>query len=68
MSKEILYVVDAVSNEKNVDPDIIFDAVETALATATRKRFGMGMDVRVSINRITGDYDTFRRWQVVDDD
>lgn len=68
MSKEILYVVDAVSNEKNVDPDIIFDAVETALATATRKRFGMGMDVRVSINRVTGDYDTFRRWQVVDDE
>ena len=68
MSKEILYVVDAVSNEKNVDPEIIFDAVESALATATRKRFGMEMDVRVTIDRESGEYDTFRRWQVVDDE
>lgn len=68
MSKEILYVVETVSNEKNLDPELIFQAVETALATATRKRFGMDMDVRVSINRETGEYETFRRWQVVDDE
>ncbi|WP_020559356.1 transcription termination factor NusA [Thiofilum flexile] len=68
MSKEILYVVDAVSNEKNVGKDLIFEAVETALAMATRKRFGMHMDVRVTVDRNTGDYKTFRRWQVVDDE
>ncbi|QTR48646.1 transcription termination factor NusA [Candidatus Thiothrix anitrata] len=68
MNKEILYVVDAVSNEKNVTKDLIFQAVETALAMATRKRYGMGMDVRVSVNRQTGDYDTFRRWKVMDDE
>ena len=68
MNKEILYVVDAVSNEKNVSKSLIFDAVETALAMATRKRFGMHMDVRVSVNRNTGDYDTYRRWIVVDDE
>ena len=68
MNKEILHVVDAVSNEKNVTKDLIFQAVETALAMATRKRYGMGMDVRVSVNRQTGDYDTFRRWKVMDDE
>ncbi|MFZ1343285.1 transcription termination factor NusA [Thiothrix eikelboomii] len=68
MNKEILYVVDAVSNEKNVSKGLIFDAVETALAMATRKRFGMHMDVRVAVNRNTGDYDTYRRWLVVDDE
>lgn len=68
MSKEILYVVDAVSNEKNVDKEIIFDAVEIALATATRKKNNPQMDVRVAINRTTGDYETFRRWIVLDDE
>ncbi len=68
MNKEILYVVDAVSNEKNVSKTIIFEAVETALAMATRKRFGMHMDVRVAVDRNTGEYDTFRRWLVVDDE
>ena len=68
MNKEILYVVDAVSNEKNVSKSLIFEAVETALAMATRKRFGMHMDVRVAVNRNTGDYDTYRRWLVVDDE
>lgn len=68
MSKEILYVVDAVSNEKNVDPDIIFEAVEIALATATRKKHNPAMDVRVSIDRETGEYETFRRWEVLDDE
>ena len=68
MNKEILYVVDAVSNEKSVSKELIFQAVETALAMATRKRYGMGMDVRVAVNRNTGDYNTFRRWKVMDDE
>ena len=68
MNKEILMVVDAVSNEKSVDKEIIFDALEAALASATRKRHGEGIDVRVAINRKTGDYDTFRRWKVFADD
>ncbi|ODC04862.1 transcription termination/antitermination protein NusA [Terasakiispira papahanaumokuakeensis] len=69
MSKEILLVVDAVSNEKGVPKDTIFEAIEAALASATRKRFDEDSkaDVRVSIDRQTGDYDSFRRWTVVDD-
>jgi transcription termination/antitermination protein NusA len=68
MNKEILLVVDAVSNEKSVDKEIIFGALEAALASATRKKHGEEWDVRVSINRKTGDYDTFRRWKVFADD
>ena len=68
MNKEILMVVDAVSNEKGVDKEIIFEALEAALASATRKKHGEDMDARVAINRKTGDYDTFRRWKVFADD
>ncbi len=68
MSKEILYVVDAVSNEKNLDPEDIFEAVEIAIATASRKRYGMEKDFRVDIDRETGNYDTFRRWEIMDDE
>src|SRR5215204_3941317 len=68
MNKEILMVVDAVSNEKGVDEEIIFEALEAALASATRKRHGEGIGVRVAINRKTGDYDTWRRWKVFADD
>lgn len=68
MQKEILNVAEAVSNEKGVDQEIIFDALEAALASATRKRYGDDVDVRVSINRVTGDYDTFRRWKVFADE
>ena len=68
MNKEILMVVDAVSNEKGVEKDIIFEALEAALASATRKKYGEEIDVRVSINRKTGDYDTFQRWKVFADD
>ncbi len=68
MSKEILLVVDAVSNEKGVSKDVIFGALEAALASAARKLSNDERDVRVSINRDTGDYETFRRWLVVDDD
>src|SRR5258707_882747 len=68
MNKEILMAVDAVSNEKGVDKEIIFEALEAALASATRKKHGEELDVRVSINRKTGGYDTFRRWKVFADD
>jgi N utilization substance protein A len=68
MSKEILLVVEAVSNEKGVDKDIIIEALEAALATATKKRYEGDIDVRVSINRENGDYATFRRWQVIADE
>jgi N utilization substance protein A len=61
-------VVDAVSNEKGVDKQIIFEAIEAALASATRRRHGDDIDVRVAIDRETGDYDTFRRWLVFDDE
>ncbi|QYZ66942.1 MAG: transcription elongation factor NusA [Gammaproteobacteria bacterium (ex Lamellibrachia satsuma)] len=66
MSKEILLVVDAVSNEKGVEKGIIFEAIEAALASATRKKNGDDVLVRVAIDRETGDYDTFRRWEVVE--
>ncbi len=68
MSKEILLVVDSVSNEKGVSKDIIFDALESALATATKKRYHEEVDIRVSIDQESGEYETFRRWQVIDDD
>ncbi|MGP9796769.1 transcription termination factor NusA [Halomonas sp. 86] len=69
MSKEILMVVDAISNEKGVPRDVIFEAVEAALASASRKRFeNEEANVRVRIDRRTGEYDTFRYWTVVEDD
>lgn len=68
MNKEILLVVDAVSNEKGVDNDVIFQAIEAALEMATRKRAGADIDVKVAINRKTGDYQTTRRWLVIADD
>ena len=67
MSKEILLVVEAVSNEKDVPEDVIFEAIEAALASATRKKHGGEIDARVAIDRKTGDYRTFRRWEVVED-
>ena len=67
MNKEILMVVDAVSNEKDVDREIIFEAIETALATATRKKSGRDIAVRVDINREDGGYRTYRRWKVIDE-
>ncbi|MFT5362052.1 MAG: N utilization substance protein A, partial [Porticoccaceae bacterium] len=68
MSKEILMVAEAVSNEKGVDPEIIFEAIEQALAIATKKRYEEGANIRVVIDRETGDYDSFRWWNVVADD
>ncbi len=67
MNKEILLVVDVVSNEKDVEKDIIFDAIEAALASATRKKNGGDIDVRVEIDRDTGDYTSFRRWVVIEE-
>lgn len=68
MNKEILVVVDVVSNEKGVDKEVIFNALECALASATKKYHREDIDVRVTINRSTGEYDTFRRWLVVSDE
>ena len=68
MANEILMVVETVSREKNVDREIIFGALEAALATATRKRHKEDIDARVHIHRKTGEYDTFRRWLVVPDE
>jgi N utilization substance protein A len=68
MSKDILMVVDAVSNEKGVEKDIIFGAIEAALASATRRKHGEDIEVRVAIDRETGEYDTFRRWLVFEDE
>ena len=67
MSKEILMVVDAVSNERGIDREIIVTAIEAALAAATKKRHGGEIDVRVDIDRSTGDYNTYRRWLVIDE-
>ena len=67
MAKEILLVAEAVSNEKGVEKAVIFEAIEQALATATRKRYEDEVDVRVSVNPVDGSYETFRRWTVVDD-
>jgi N utilization substance protein A len=73
MSKEILLVAEAVSNEKGVDKNIIFEAIEAALASAAKKRYESrkrneeDVDVRVEIDRRSGNYSTYRRWQVIDD-
>ena len=67
MNKDILMVVDVVSNEKSIDKEIIFEAIEAALATATRKLHSGDIDVRVSVDRETGESNSFRRWEVLDD-
>ena len=68
MNKNVLLVVDAVSNEKGVEKDIIFEAIEMALASATRKKHAEDIDARVEVDRQTGAYNTFRRWEIVPDD
>jgi N utilization substance protein A len=67
MSREMLLLVDALAREKNVAKEIVFGALELALASATKKRIHDEADVRVSIDRNSGNYDSFRRWQVVAD-
>ncbi|MEP6943494.1 MAG: transcription termination factor NusA, partial [Betaproteobacteria bacterium] len=68
MNRELLLLVDALAREKNVPKDIVFTALESALASATKKRFNQDIDARVEIDRETGDYDSFRRWTVVPDE
>ena len=68
MSRELLLLVDALAREKNVPRDIVFGALEMALASATKKRTNEEADVRVDIDRDTGEYESFRRWLVVADD
>ncbi|MEM7019621.1 MAG: transcription termination factor NusA, partial [Pseudomonadota bacterium] len=70
MNKEILTVVDMVSNEKGVSKDIIFEALESALVSATKKKYRQGaeMDIQVKIDRQSGDYSTARRWEVMTDE
>lgn len=68
MSKEILLVVESVSNEKGVEPEVIFEALELALATATKKRYSEDAEVRVAIDRASGEYETFRQWVIVEDE
>ena len=68
MSREILLLVDALAREKNVNKDVVFVALEMALASATKKRFSDDADVRVAVDRETGYFESFRRWQVVADE
>lgn len=65
MNRELLMLVDAISREKSVERDVVFGAVEAALASATKKLYGGEVDIRVSIDRDSGEYETFRRWHVV---
>ena len=68
MNREMLMLVDAISREKSVDREVVFGAVESALASATKKLHGGEVDIRVAIDRNTGEYETFRRWHVVPDE
>ena len=68
MNREMLMLVDAISREKNVERDVVFGAVELALAQATKKLFQGDVDIRVAVDRDSGDYETFRRWMVVPDE
>ena len=68
MNRELLMLVEAISREKNVERDVVFGAVESALAQATKKLYEGDVDIRVAIDRDTGSYETFRRWHVVPDD
>ena len=68
MSREILLLVDALAREKNVPRDVVFDALEGALASAMKKRFKEDADIRVSVDRTSGDHEGYRRWLVVPDE
>jgi len=68
MSREVLLLVDALAREKNVDKDVVFGALEHALAQATKKRYEGDVDIRVSIDRDNGEFESFRRWHVVPDE
>src|SRR5205809_5129818 len=68
MNRELLLLVDALAREKTVPKEIAFRALEAALGSATKKKYADNIDARVSIDRETGDYETFRRWTVVPDE
>ncbi len=68
MNREMLMLVDAISREKNVERDVVFGAVEAALAQATKKLYQGDVDIRVAVDRDSGVYETFRRWHVVPDE
>ena len=68
MSRDLLMQADALAREKNVDKDVVFAALEFALASATKKKYSDDIDVRIAIDRNSGDYASFRRWQVVEDE
>ena len=68
MNREMLMLVEAISREKNVERDVVFGAVESALAQATKKLYEGDVDIRVAVDRDTGNYETFRRWHVVPDE
>jgi len=68
MSREILLLVDALAREKNVTREVVFGALESALASAMKKRFKEDVEIRVSIDRDTGEHEAFRRWLVVPDE
>jgi N utilization substance protein A len=68
MSREVLMLADALAREKNVEPEVVFGALEAALAHATKKRLTEDAEVRVEIDRKTGEYAAFRRWEVLPDD
>ena len=68
MNREMLMLVDAISREKNVERDLVFGAVESALAQATKKLYSGDVDIRVAMDRDSGVYETFRRWLVVPDE
>jgi N utilization substance protein A len=68
MNRELLMLVDAISREKSVDLEVVFAAVEAALASASKKLHGGEVDMRVTVDRETGEYETFRRWHVVADE
>jgi len=68
MNREMLMLVDAISREKSVERDVVFGAVEAALAQATKKLYQGEVDIRRAVDRDSGDYETFRRWLVVPDE
>jgi transcription termination/antitermination protein NusA len=68
MNKNVLLMVDALSNERGVEPEIIFQALEAALASASKEHYGSEWDIVVTIDRDTGEYETRRRWTIVDDE
>ncbi len=68
MNRELLMLVDAISREKSVDLEVVFGAVEAALASASKKLHGGEVDMRVTVDRDSGEYETFRRWHVVPDE